>query len=387
MVRKVYLDHSATTPVHPRVAAVVNRYMLADFGNASSIHDFGRAAERALKWSRERVAELVGASEPGEIVFTSGGTEANNLAIKGAAAAHRERGDHIITSAVEHHAVLHTCEALEKDGFRVTRVGVDEFGRVDPDEVRDAINDDTILVTIMLANNEMGTLQPVAEIAKAARERDVLVHTDAVQAVPQMPVDVGELGVDMLSLSGHKMYGPKGVGALYVRKGTRIRPQEHGGHHERGRRAGTENIPGIAGLGEAAALTMEDLPQREKHLSRLQKRLIDGLVQLDGVHLNGHRTERLPNNVSVSISAIEGESILLSLNAKGIAASSGSACTSGALEPSHVLLAMGMSHEMAHGSVRMTLGRDNSQEDVDYVLETVPPIIDRLREMSPFDVQ
>ncbi len=387
MVRKVYLDHSATTPVHPRVAAVVNRYMLADFGNASSIHDFGRAAERALKWSRERVAELVGASEPGEIVFTSGGTEANNLAIKGAAAAHRVRGDHIITSAVEHHAVLHTCEALEKDGFRVTRVGVDEFGRVDPDEVRDAINDDTILVTIMLANNEMGTLQPVAEIAKAARERDVLVHTDAVQAVPQMPVDVGELGVDMLSLSGHKMYGPKGVGALYVRKGTRIRPQEHGGHHERGRRAGTENIPGIAGLGEAAALTMEDLPQREKHLSRLQKRLIDGLVQLDGVHLNGHRTERLPNNVSVSISAIEGESILLSLNAKGIAASSGSACTSGALEPSHVLLAMGMSHEMAHGSVRMTLGRDNSQEDVDYVLETVPPIIDRLREMSPFDVQ
>ncbi len=386
-MRRVYLDHSATTPVHPRVAAVINRYMLADFGNASSIHEFGKTAQQALRWSRERVAELVGASEADEIVFTSGGTESDNLAIKGAAAARKDRGRHIITSAVEHHAVLHTCEALEEDGFQVTKVGVDEYGRVDPEEVSEAIRDDTVLISIMLANNEVGTIQPVTEIAQAAREREILVHTDAVQAVPQMPVDVEDLGVDLLSLSGHKMYGPKGVGALYIRRGTRLLSQEHGGHHEKGRRAGTENIPGIAGLGEAAATTMEELPQREKHLERLQRRLIEGLLQVEGVHLNGHRRERLPNNVSISAAAIEGESILLGLNAEGIAASSGSACTSGALEPSHVLLAMGMSHEMAHGSLRMTLGRDNSQEDIDHVLEILPPIIDRLREMSPFEIQ
>lgn len=385
-LRRVYLDHSATTPVHPRVLATVVRYMAADYGNASSVHSFGQVARKAMERARSQIADLIGAADPREIIFTSGGTESDNLAIKGVARARRDPGGHIITSAVEHHAVLHTCEALEKEGLRVTAVGVDQQGRVDPEEVRDAVGEDTILISIMLGNNEVGTLQPVAEIARIAQEKGITMHTDAVQAVGQIPVDVDELGVDMLSISGHKIYGPKGVGALYVRRGTRIRPIEHGGHHERRIRPGTENVAGMAGLGEAARLAQEELSHRASHLSRLRDRLIDGLLGIDGVHLNGHPQERLPNNVNVSIAAVEGESILLNLDAQGIAASSGSACTSGSLEASHVLLAMGMKHELAHGSLRMTLGRDNTQEDIDYVLEVLPGIVHKLRQMSPLSM-
>jgi len=382
-LRRVYLDHSATTPVHPRVLAVVVRYMAADFGNASSIHTFGQVARKAMERARSQVADLIGAADPREIIFTSGGTEADNLAIKGVARASKDRASHIITSAVEHHAVLHSCEALEKEGFRVTAVGVDQQGRVDPDEVRDAVDGDTVLISIMLANNEVGTLQPVTEIARMAREKGITMHTDAVQAVGQIPVDVDELGVDMMSISGHKIYGPKGVGALYIRRGTRIRPMEHGGHHERSLRPGTENVAGMAGLGEAARLAQEELSHRRSHLTRLRDRLIDGLLRMDGVRLNGHPHDRLPNNVNVSIEAVEGEAMLLNLDARGVAASSGSACTSGSLEASHVLLAMGMKHELAHGSLRMTLGRDNTREDIDYVLEVLPSIVHKLRQMSP----
>lgn len=382
-MRRVYLDHSATTPVHPRVLAAVVRYMAADFGNASSIHSFGQVARKAMERARSQVADLIGAADPREIIFTSGGTEADNLAIIGVARAMKDRGNHIITSAVEHHAVLHTCEALEKEGLRVTAVGVDEDGTVDPDEVREAMAEDTILISIMLANNEVGTFQPVADVARTARERGIPVHTDAVQAVGQMPVDVDELGVDLLSMSGHKIYGPKGVGALYIRRGTRIRPMEYGGHHERSLRPGTENVAGMVGLGEAARLAAEELSHRKGHLTRLRDRLINGLLRMEGVHLNGHPHERLPNNVNVSIEAVEGEAMLLNLDAQGIAASSGSACTSGSLEASHVLLAMGMKHELAHGSLRMTLGRDNTQEDIDYVLEVLPGIVHKLRQMSP----
>ncbi len=385
-MRRIYLDHSATTPVHPRVASVVNRYMLADYGNASSVHSFGEAARKALIRAREQVAGLIGAEDREEIIFTSGGTESDNLAIKGAAWYNRKKGKHIVTSAGEHHAVLHACKALKRHGFRITEVGVDSEGRVDPDEVADAIEDDTILVTIMMANNEVGTVQPVAEIAEIARRHEVLFHTDAVQAVGQLDVNVSELGVDMLSISGHKIYGPKGVGALYLRKGTRIRSQQHGGHHERNMRAGTENVAGIAGLGEACALAEEELKFRRSHMIRLRDRLLDGLQEsIEGLHINGSRDERLPNNANVSIAGVEGEAMLLGLNAEGIAASSGSACTSETLEASHVLSAMGMKPELAHASVRLTFGRENTEEDVDYVLQVFPGIVSRLRSMSPLD--
>lgn len=385
-MRRVYLDHSATTPVHPRVVSEVNRYMLADYGNASSVHSWGETARSALICAREQVAGLIGADAPEEIIFTSGGTESDNLAIKGAARAHRRRGKHIITSAVEHHAVLHACEALETEGFRITEVGVDADGRVDPHEVADAIEDDTILVTIMMANNEVGTIQPVAEIAEIARQQDVLVHTDAVQAVGQLDVDVSHLGVDMLSISGHKLYGPKGVGALYIRKGTKISSRQHGGHHERNMRAGTENVPGIVGLGEACVLAEEELSFRQDHMTRLRDLLLDGLKEsIDGLHINGSRSHRLPNNANVSIAGVEGESILLGLNAEGIAASSGSACTSETLQASHVLGAMGLRPELGHASVRLTFGRENTEEDVKYVLQVIPGIVSRLRSMSPLE--
>jgi len=384
-VRKVYLDHGATTPVDPEVAHVIYRYMVDEFGNPSSVHQFGRAARKAVEKAREQVADLIGAADPSEIVFTSGGTEADNLAIKGVARAYRKKGNHIITSAVEHHAVLHTCEYLEeKEGFKVTYLPVDGSGMVDPEDVAQAITDQTVLVTIMFANNEVGTIQPIAEIARIAKEKGVLVHTDAVQAVGQVPVDVERLGVDLLSLSGHKIYGPKGVGALYVRKGTRLEPTMHGGAHEKHRRAGTEGVPGIVGLGTAAQLRKDHLDEYTEHLIVLRDRLIDGILDgIPDVKLNGHPTKRLPNNVNVSIAYAEGESMLLNMDLEGIAASSGSACTSGSLEPSHVLVAMGLSHELAHGSLRMTLGKDNTEEDIDYVLEVLPRIVERLRKMSP----
>ncbi|HHY37313.1 MAG TPA: cysteine desulfurase NifS [Clostridia bacterium] len=383
MSRKVYLDHAATTPVRPEVAEAITRYMVEEFGNASSIHSFGRAARKGLEEAREHVASLIGA-DAREIIFTSGGTESDNMALKGVAEACRQRGKHIITSKIEHHAVLHTAEHLEKEGFEVTYLDVDSDGLIDPDDVRRAIRDDTILVSVMFANNEVGTIEPIGEIGKICKEKGVVFHSDGVQAVGSIPIDVNELGLDLLTISAHKMYGPKGVGALYVRKGTKIAPIIHGGAHERGKRAGTENVAGIVGFGKAAELARIEMDERQNHLLPLRDRLIRGILErIDDVKLNGHPTKRLPNNVNVSIMYVEGESMLLNLDMMGVAASSGSACTSGSLEPSHVLLAMGVPHEVAHGSLRMTLGSANTEEDVDYVIDCLEEIVKRLRAMSP----
>ncbi len=382
-MRRVYLDHAATTPVHPEVAEAVKEAMLVYYGNPSSIHSFGREARRAVDEAREKVARLIGA-EPAEIIFTSGATESDNLAIKGMAYAGRDRGGHIITSSIEHHAILHACEQLEKEGFRVTYLPVDGDGLVDPADVEQAIGEDTILISIMLANNEVGTIQPIEEIGAIARQRGIPFHTDAVQAVGQIPVDVNRLQVDLLSLSGHKMYGPKGIGALYLRKRTRIQPLFQGGSHERRLRPGTENVPGIVGLGKAAELASAELAERGRRYALLRDRLRDKLWSaLNDIKLNGHPTRRLPNNLNLSVLYVEGESMLLNLDLAGIAASSGSACTSGSLEPSHVLTAMGISHEVSHGSLRFTVGRDTTEEDIDYVSEILPGIVERLRDMSP----
>lgn len=382
-MRRVYLDHAATTPVHPEVVEVMRYYMLQDWGNPSSIHSFGREARAGVDEARAKLAALIRA-DPEEIVFTGGGTEADNMAIKGTAWELRNKGDHIITSAVEHHAVLHTVEWLEKQGFRATYLPVDEYGMVDPGDVERAITSSTILVSIMAANNEVGTVQPVAEIARICREKGVRFHTDAVQAVGQLPIDVHALGVDLLSLSAHKIYGPKGVGALYVRRGVRLTPLLHGGAHERKRRAGTEGVPGIVGLGKAAELARLEFDQRVEHYRRVRDLLWERIRErVPEVRLNGHPTERLPNNLNLSVLYVEGESMLLNLDMKGIAASSGSACTSGSLEPSHVLLAMGIPHEVAHGSLRMTVGVSTTEEDTAYVAESLGEIVDRLRAMSP----
>jgi cysteine desulfurase len=383
-VRRVYLDHSATTPVRAEVLAVMMPYFAQAFGNASSVHRWGREARVGVETAREKVAYLVEA-EPSEIIFTSGGTEADNLAIRGTARALRDRGNHIITTAIEHHAVLHTCKSLEKDGFRVTYLPVDEYGRVNPADVREAITGDTILVSVMHGQNEVGTIQPVNEIGAITRERGIAFHTDAVQSAGKVPLNVKEMNVDLLTLSSHKIYGPKGVGALYIRKGTKVATQITGGAHERGKRAGTENVAGIVGFGEASYLAKQELPWESKRLLALRDRLINGILsKIPDTVLNGHPTERLPNNVNVSIKYVEGESMLLNLDLMGIAASSGSACTSGSLEASHVLLAMGLPPEIAHGSLRMTLGKSNDETDVDYVLEALPPIVRKLREMSAF---
>lgn len=384
MIQAIYMDHSATTPVDPEVAALMQEYMLKTYGNPSSIHSFGRDARKAVEAARDDVAALVGAAESREIIFTSGGTEADNLALIGAAQANRRRGNHIITSRIEHHAVLHTCEWLEKQGFQVTYLDVDAHGIVHPEILAGAMTAETILVSIMCANNEVGTLQPIKELAAIARERGALFHTDAVQAVGNIPVDVNSLGVDLLSLSAHKIYGPKGAGALYVRRGTRIHAVTHGGSHERRLRPGTENVPGIVGLGKAAELAARELDQRADHVRPLRDRLIKGIQErIPEVRLNGHPTERLPNNVNISFLYVEGESILLNLDMKGIAASSGSACTSGSLEPSHVLTAMGIPHEITHGSVRFSLGRQNDAGQVDYVIDVLGETIPKLRAMSP----
>ena len=381
--QKVYLDHAATTPVHPEVAKVVLNYMVKDFGNASSVHSFGRTTRKAMDEARERVADLINAN-PKEIVFLSGGTEADNLAIKGVAEAYKDKGKHIITSEIEHHAIIHTCQYLEKQGHEVTYLPVDEHGMVSPEDLLEAIRDDTVLVSIMLANNEMGTIQPVEEIGRICREKGVIFHSDGVQAVGSIPADVDALNIDLLSMSSHKLYGPKGVGALYHRKGIKLVSQQTGGSHEYRLRAGTENVPGIAGFGLAAKLAKEEMEERVSRISALRDKLQYGLMQaVDHVKLNGHPEKRLPNNLNLSFEYVEGESMLLNLDMKGIAASSGSACTSGTLDPSHVLLAMGMKHEVAHGSLRMTLGRETTEEDIDYVLEVLPGIVQRLREMSP----
>ncbi|NLP37643.1 MAG: cysteine desulfurase NifS [Firmicutes bacterium] len=381
-MRKVYLDNAATTRMHEEVFAAMKPYLLEHYGNPSSIHSFGRQARKAVEDAREQVAAALGA-EPREIVFTSGATEANNLAIRGIARAQKNKGNHLITSAVEHHAVLDTCKALAKEGFTVTVVPVDEYGMVDPAAVEAAITDQTILVSIMLANNEVGTINPIAEIGEICRKHNLIFHSDAVQGIGNIPVNVDNLKVDLLSLSAHKFYGPKGIGALYVRKGTKLDVFNFGGVQERKLRPGTENVPAIVGLGKAIELATSDLEAEAAKLRVLRDKLIKGLLAIEATKLNGHPEKRLPGNVNVSIQYIEGESLLLSLDLKGVAASSGSACTSGSLDPSHVLMAMGLDHQTAHGSLRLTLGRDNTEEDVDYVLEVLPEIVERLRAMSP----
>lgn len=387
MKKSIYLDHAATTYTKKEVLDEMLPYFTQEYGNPSSVHSFGRRTKKAIDEAREKTAKALNAKFD-EIFFTEGGTESDNWAIKGVALANRNKGKHVITSAIEHHAVLYTCQYLEKMGFEVTYLPVDKYGMVDPKQVEMAIRPDTILVSIMFANNEIGTIQPIKEIGSITKEKGVYFHTDAVQAVGHVNIDVNDMNIDLLSLSAHKFYGPKGIGALYIRKGTKLSPLLHGGAQERNRRAGTENIPGIIGLGKAIELACDHMETSDKKLTRLRDRLIDGIMaRIDNVILNGHPTSRLPGNVNMSFEFIEGESLLLSLDIKGIAASSGSACTSGSLDPSHVLLGIGLTHEIAHGSLRMTLGDDNTDDDVDYVLEVLPQIVDRLREMSPLFVQ
>ncbi len=384
-MRRIYFDHSGTTPVHPMVAREMYRFLTGDyFGNPSSMHYYGQLIHNSVSQAREKVALALGAA-PGEIVFTSGGTEADNMAIHGAAFTNRTRGNHIITSAVEHHAVLNTVKALGKQGFDITVLPVDQYGMINVDDMAAAITDKTILITVMHANNEVGNIMPIAEIGRLARERGIIFHVDAVQSFGKIPVNVDELGASLLSVSAHKIYGPKGAGALYIRKGTHWKQTLfHGGAQEHLRRAGTENIPGIVGLGKAAELAMGNRENESKRLCSLRDKLIRGVTsRIDDVQLTGHPTMRLPNHASFLFRFIEGEAMLLSLDMKGIAASTGSACTSHSLEPSHVLLAMGIPQEEAHGSLRLTLGKDNTEEDVDYFLEVIGPIVEKLRAVSP----
>ena len=386
-MNRIYMDNAATTAVAPQVLEAMLPYFTEVYGNPSSIHSTGRESRRVVDAARRQVANAIGAL-PQEIYFTAGGSESDNWAIKGAAFAKQAKGNHIITSAIEHHAVLHTCQWLEKHGFEVTYLPVDEFGRVSVQDVENAITDKTILISIMAANNEIGTLQPIAEIGKLAKEKKILFHTDAVQAVGAIPIDVNELNVDMLSMSAHKFHGPKGIGALYIRKGVRVDTFMHGGAQERGQRAGTENLPGIVGMGKAIELATANLAENAARETRLRDRLIDGIMAaIPDIRLNGHRTQRLPNNVNISFRYVEGEALLLRLDLAGIAGSSGSACTSGSLAPSHVLLAIGLPHEIAHGSLRLSLGTETTDEEVDYVLEKLPEIVSILRAMSPLNAE
>jgi cysteine desulfurase len=378
-MRRIYLDHAATTPTAPEVVAAMLPYFTDFFGNPSSLHGFGRQAGEGVEQARAQVAGLLGCA-PAEIVFTAGGTEADNLALLGTAYAKEAKGKHLITSAIEHHAVSHTLEFLRKRGWEVTTLPVDSTGLVDSAAVQAALRSDTVLVTIMHANNEVGTVQPIAEIGALCRAAGVWFHTDAVQTVGHIPTLVHELNVDMLSLSGHKLYGPKGVGALYVRKGVRPKPILHGGGHERGLRSGTENVPGMVGLGRAAELALAEMATEAPRQATLRDRLLDGIVtRVPDVVVTGHRTRRLPNNASVCMKNSEGEAQLIFLDAAGIAASSGSACTSGSLDPSHVLLALGLDPDTAFGSLRLTLGRDTTAADIDAVLDHLPDIILRIR--------
>lgn len=383
MTKEIYFDYAATTPMKKEVLNEMMPYFNTKFGNPSSVHKFGRQGKTALDTARDRISRTLNA-ESDEIFFTAGGTEADNWAIKGVAYSNKNKGNHIITTKIEHHAVLYTCKALEKEGFEVTYLDVDEYGLIDLDDLKNAIKDDTILVTIMYANNEIGTIQPIKEAAVIAKDKGVIFHTDAVQAYGNIELDVNDLGVDLLSMSAHKIYGPKGVGALYIRKSTKINQLILGGAQERRRRAGTENIPGIVGFGKAAELAYENLKEHNDKLIKLRDKLIKELLdKIPYTRLNGHPIKRLPGNVNISFNFIEGEALLLSLDMVGIAGSSGSACTSGSLDPSHVLMSIGLDHETAHGSLRLTLGDYTTEEDIDYVIEQLPPIVDRLRQMSP----
>lgn len=378
-----YFDNAATTQTRPEVVEAMMKYYGESYGNPSSVYKFAQQNKNAVEHGREQIAKVIG-SETNEIYFTAGGSESDNWAIKGIAESYANKGKHIITSCIEHHAVLHTCEYLESKGYEVTYLPVDEYGMVSVEDVKNAVRPDTILITIMFANNEIGTIQPIAEIGKIAREHNIIFHTDAVQAVAHVPIDVKAMNIDMLSMSGHKFYGPKGIGALYIRKGIKINPYIHGGAQERRRRAGTENVPGIVGMGLAAELAAKELEEESKRLEYLRNKLIKGILDVvPYARLNGHPEKRLPGNANISFEFVEGESILLLLDYKGVCASSGSACTSGSLDPSHVLLAIGLPHEKAHGSVRMSLGHFTTEEQVDYVIKELPPIIQRLREMSP----
>ena len=381
--KTIYFDHAATTPISSEVLEKMLPYLKGNFGNPSSIYYLGRESKKAVEDAREKVAKAISAN-PREIFFTGSGTEADNWAIKGVAYSNKDKGNHIITTSIEHHAVLHTCRYLESDGFEVTYLPVDENGLVSPDDVLKAIKPNTILISVMFANNEIGTIQPIGEIGKIAKEKGIIFHTDAVQAVGNVPIDVNELNIDLLSLSAHKLYGPKGVGALYIKKGVKITSFIHGGAQERGRRASTENVAGIVGLGEAIKIATENMEENNKKLLSLRDRTIEEVLKnIPFTRLNGDRQNRLPGNANFSFEFIEGESLLLMLDMKGLAASSGSACTSGSLDPSHVLLALGLSHEIAHGSLRITFGKDNTHADIDILLNELPEIVGRLREMSP----
>ena len=381
-MKRIYLDYAATTPTHPDVVEAMLPYFHDYFGNPSSIYSYGQEAKGAIEKAREQVATLINARDE-EIVFTSGGTEADNFAIEGVAFSDPERR-HIITSTIEHHAVIETCKFLESRGFEVTYLPVDSDGLVDPDDARKAITGKTCLISIMHANNEIGTIQPIVELAAIAREAGVYFHTDAVQTTGQLPIDVSDLGVDLLSISAHKLYGPKGIGALYIRKGTKLVPFMHGGGQERNRRGSTENVPGIVGFGKATEIALKSMGSEIERQTGLRDRLIKGIPeQINGVRLNGHPTMRLPNNINVSIDYVEGESMLLNLDLENICASTGSACSSSSLEASHVLLALGLGHEQAHSSLRFTMGKWTTEEDIDRVMEVLPGIVNRLRAMSP----
>jgi len=382
-MRRIYLDYAATTPTHPLVLKAMLPWFTDGFGNPSSIHSFGQETKEAIEEAREKVARLIGAKSD-EIVFTGSGTEADNFAIKGVAYAKEHKGKHIITTAIEHHAVIEPCKFLEKRGFKVTYLSVDKDGLVDLGEVKKAITDETILISVMHANNEIGTIEPIQEMARIAKDREICFHTDAVQTVGHLPVDVDELKVDLVSISAHKFCGPKGVGALYIRKGTKRVRFMHVCEQEHGRRASTQNVPGIVGFGKACQLAQQEMGREKERLETLRNKLINGIFnRIDHVHLNGHPTQRLPNNVNISLEFVEGESILLNLDLVGIAASTGSACSSSVLEASHVLLALGLPHESAHSSLRLSLGQETTEKDVDYVLEKLPQIVKKLRAMSP----
>ena len=386
IMKHIYLDHNATTPVHPQVLEAMIPYLTEQFGNGSSIHTYGREARNAIDDAREQVAALINAKSSSEIVFTSTGTEADNYAIKGLAELQQSRnsGNHIITSSIEHHAVLHTCQYLEKHGFEVTYLPVDRYGQIQLDDLREAIRDTTILISIMHANNETGTIEPIAEICEIAQERRVPVHTDAVQSVGKLPVDVQALGINMLSLSAHKIYGPKGIGVLYLRRGTRLENLLHGGSHERNRRAGSENVPSIVGLGEAAALAKKEREANVEHLEQLTDKLRQGLHErINYIHENSYPENSLPGTLNISFEYIEGESLILRLDMEGICVSTGSACTSGSMEPSHVLAALGLPPRLAQGTVRFSLGKDNTEAEIDEVIEKVPKIVEQMRGMSP----
>jgi len=384
-MRRIYLDNAATTPTDSEVVNAISPYLSLKYGNPNSVHYFGNEAREAVEEARKKVAHLIGA-QPEEIIFTGGGTEGDNHAIKGVAWANQKKGNHIITTKIEHHAVLHACQFLEKHGFTVTYLPVDKYGLINPEDVKKAVTNQTILISIMHANNEIGTIEPISEIGRIAKEADIYFHTDSVQAFGHIPIDVDELGVDMITMSGHKLYAPNGIGALFLRKGTKIVPLIHGGGQERNRRAGTENVAGIVGMGKAAELAEKRMLEGESEkIIQLRDKLIDGIMKkIKHVRLNGHPSKRLPGNVNLCFEFIEGESMLLSLDMQGVAASSGSACTSGSLEASHVLLAIGLPPEIAHGSLRMTLGKDNTTQDVDYVINILPGIIKKLRQLSPF---